>query len=175
MYQNLLIQQYDGMDHVTQWWETCLMSAVKSMVNWTFGNKFQWNFNRNLNNFIKENANLKMSSATSRPFCLILNVLTNIDQCLWRYMPSLVHIELTWENPPSVSDVLWHLAPTVSSRKHRQHPKRIHNEERLPEIHHIDSLTRYGFWSLLHKFAGLLSGIFFKHCWIDSTFQREKK
>ena len=44
-------------------------------VNWTRGNKLQWNFYRNSNIFIKE-MHLKTLSRIWRPFCLGLNVLT---------------------------------------------------------------------------------------------------
>ena len=44
-----------------------------NIVNWTLGNKLQWNLNRNLNIFIKENAfeNVvwKMAAILSRPQC----------------------------------------------------------------------------------------------------------
>ena len=46
----------------------------------TLGNRFQWNFNRNPNFFIKE-MHLKMSSAKWRPFCHGLNVLTHVIEC----------------------------------------------------------------------------------------------
>ena len=45
-----------------------------NIVNWTLGNKFQWNLNRNLNIFIQENAfeNVvwKMAAMLSRPQCV---------------------------------------------------------------------------------------------------------
>ena len=44
-----------------------------NIVNWTLGNKFQWNFNRNSNIFIQENAFQNvvcdMTSILSRPQC----------------------------------------------------------------------------------------------------------
>ena len=45
-----------------------------NIVNWTLGNKFQWNFNRNSNIFIQENAfeNVVCEMAS---ICLGLNVL----------------------------------------------------------------------------------------------------
>ena len=51
--------------YLNQWW---------SIVNWTFGNRLQWNVNRNSNIFI-EKIYFKISSGKCRPFCLGLNVL----------------------------------------------------------------------------------------------------
>ena len=51
--------------YLNQWW---------IIVNWTLGNKFQWNFNRNSNIFIHENAfeNVvcNIASISSRPQCV---------------------------------------------------------------------------------------------------------
>ena len=47
-----------------------------NIVNWTLGNKLQWNLNRNLNIFIEENAfeNVwKMAAILSRPQCVNCN------------------------------------------------------------------------------------------------------
>ena len=53
---------------------THYLNQCWNIVNWTLGNKLQWNSNRNSNIFIKK-MHLKMSSGKSRPFCLGLNVL----------------------------------------------------------------------------------------------------
>ena len=47
-----------------------------NIVNWTIGNKFQWNINRN-DTFSFKKIHLKMLPGKWRPFCLGLNVLTN--------------------------------------------------------------------------------------------------
>ena len=51
--------------YLNQWW---------NIVNWTLGNKLRWNFNRNWNIFIQENAfeNIvwKMASILSWPQCV---------------------------------------------------------------------------------------------------------
>ena len=50
------------------------LSECWNIVNWTLGNKLQWNFNQNLNIFIQENAfeNViwKMAAIWSRPQCV---------------------------------------------------------------------------------------------------------
>ena len=53
------------------------------IVNWTLGNKLQWNLNRNLNIFMQL-MQLKVSSGKWRPSCLGLNVLTNNGLVYWR-------------------------------------------------------------------------------------------
>ena len=54
-----------------------------NILNWTLGNKFQWNFHQNTSIFIQENVlmRLKMSSGKC-PFCLGLHVLRmfNVNQ-----------------------------------------------------------------------------------------------
>ena len=54
-----------------------------NIVNWTLGNKLQWNFNHNSYIFFQE-MHLKMSSGKWQPFCLDLNVLNDswkLDLC----------------------------------------------------------------------------------------------
>ena len=65
--------------------------------NWTLGNQFQWNFNRNLNIFFKENGfmDLKMTSAESRPFCFGLNVLTVLS---YNILASKLEAYVPWTN-----------------------------------------------------------------------------
>ena len=50
------------------------MTRCWNIVNYTFGNKFQWNFNQNLNSFIQENAfdNVicKIAAILSQPQCV---------------------------------------------------------------------------------------------------------
>ena len=48
-------------------------------VNWTLGNKLQWNLNQNLNIFIQWKMHLKMLSAKWQQFCPGLNVLTHLS------------------------------------------------------------------------------------------------
>ena len=54
-----------GPDYLNQWW---------NIVNWTLGNKLQWNLNRNLNIFIQKNAieNVvwKMAAILPGPQCV---------------------------------------------------------------------------------------------------------
>ena len=51
-----------------------ILNQCWNIVNWTLRNKLQWNFNRNLNIFIEENAfeNVawKMAAILSRPQCI---------------------------------------------------------------------------------------------------------
>ena len=65
-------------------------------VNWTFGNKLQWNFNRNSHIFIQENPfeNVvwKMASIFSRPQCV---------HTLWPgslHMASDILVKIGWSN-----------------------------------------------------------------------------
>ena len=46
-----------------------------NIVNWTLGNKLQWNLNWNTYIFSFTKMHLKLSSAKWQPFCLCLNVL----------------------------------------------------------------------------------------------------
>ena len=52
-----------------------------NIVNWTLRNKLQWNFNRNSNIFIRENALengvCEMASSLSRPQCVKTDVVNN--------------------------------------------------------------------------------------------------
>ena len=51
------------------------------IVNWTFGNKIQWQFNHNSNIFIQENGVCEMASILSRPWC-VKRCQSNNLQCL---------------------------------------------------------------------------------------------
>ena len=54
------------------------LNQWQNIVNWTLKNKIQWNFNRNSYIFIHENAFENMSGKW-QPFCLGLNVLTDVN------------------------------------------------------------------------------------------------
>ena len=61
--------------YLNQWWD---------VVNWTLWNKLQWNFNRNSNIFIQENAFesvvCKIAGILSRPQCVEVTNLTTSDK-----------------------------------------------------------------------------------------------
>ena len=89
-----------------------------NIVNWTLGNKLQWNFNRNSNIFIQENA-IENGVCEMASICLGLNVLICASewdvpgvlaeqQCVWCFH---LHHTNTWQRFPitAVSALLAHL------------------------------------------------------------------
>ena len=76
----------------------CRLNQCWNIVNWTLGNKLQWNFNRNSNIFIEENAfeNVvcEMLSISSRPQCVNgRRSVLSID-----LLPSCVNPDEMWKN-----------------------------------------------------------------------------
>ena len=65
------------------------LNQCRNIVNWTLGNKLQWNFNRNSNIFIVENAfeNVvcEMLFISSQPQCVNPKPLNGNDS-IWYYM-----------------------------------------------------------------------------------------
>ena len=79
------MQLYRFIHHWFRWWPATglvpsrYLKQCWNIINWTLRNKLQWNFNRNSNIFIKENAfengDCKMASILSLPQC--------VDFALW--------------------------------------------------------------------------------------------
>ena len=102
-----------GQRHVIIW------SNAGIFVNWTLGNKLQWNFHRNQCIFIQENAfeNVcEMTAILSQPQCV--NSLWPRDVIWWQGSRSTLaqvmaccltapshHLNQCW---PMISEVLWH-------------------------------------------------------------------
>ena len=104
------------------------LNQCRNIVNWTLGNKLQWNINRNLYIFIKENAFeivvWKMVAILSRPQCvnekphwfrlwLVLHQATshNLSRCLHSAMTPYGVIKLHWVNSCHVEIVFNTLRP----------------------------------------------------------------
>ena len=62
-----------GLNELTAW-PSNYLNQWCYIVKWTKENQFQWNSNQNTTIFIQEDFNLKMPSATRRPFCFGINV-----------------------------------------------------------------------------------------------------
>ena len=82
------------------------LNECRNIVNWTLRNKVQWNFNRNSNIFIQENAfqNVvcEMASILSRPQC--------VSQCgLLQIGPLRTHFSEIWIEIQSFSSIKMHL------------------------------------------------------------------
>ena len=71
------------------------LSKCWYVVNWTIGNKLQWNLNRNAHIFIEENP-FEMSSAKSRPFCIGLKCTISMirHKTWWVNIPDLPRFSL---------------------------------------------------------------------------------
>ena len=68
--------------YLNPWW---------NIVNWTLGNKFKWNCNKNLNIFIKKNA-FKMVYVKWRPFCFWFNVIMGKLWGGWCFLVTLLWV-----------------------------------------------------------------------------------
>ena len=98
------------------WLIACRQDII---VNWTLGNKPQWNFNGNLYVSIQKNA-LEMTSAKWRWFCLGLHVLKDISrrlQIAWyrtiEWHRSQKHCDV-WIHNRRILDVYVFLASNIS-------------------------------------------------------------
>ena len=76
----------------------------------TLRNKLQWNFNKNLNTFIRENA-FENVVCEMGPFCLGLNVLV-IQHWLRWWFGTICQLTITWA---SVNQVSWYVASSGSN------------------------------------------------------------
>ena len=91
--------------YLNHWW---------FIVNWALRKTIQWNFNQNLNSFIKKIMHLKMLSGKWWPFCLGLSVLklhsmgTSCHTSRGKFLFTLVIISLDTEVISVSSDSSWH-------------------------------------------------------------------
>ena len=68
------------------------LKQCQSIINWTIGNKLQWNFNRNQYIFIPENVYLKMLSVKWRPFCPKEDELNKELLVIWGALNEAKHV-----------------------------------------------------------------------------------
>ena len=142
-----------------QWW---------NIVNWTLGNKLQWNFDRNSNIFIEENAfeNVVCEMAST---CFGLNVLKFV---IFVIIPVPYTVSYTWWQDVKFERIfvfqicLWNQIPIFHCKGATGHPKTTPVTVRtdglkwpfyLPtwSCHPRHKFRLFGLWPIIIAFCGM--------------------